>query len=361
MDFFPTGAERVGLVTLSPLDTVRFLNDPEANSEASLLHCRPYLAVLSPLFYPYFVHPKGYTETIIEGLLGETIPTVDLDRGNGSLLYVCYEGLLIYHIFLSAPTLSYPIYPTTAHPLQRPSSSLVRHASQRPFELISPPRSHIRRLFGASTSKPKIRTLYHHTRWTFHTSVIREAQSLQADLITFPAHRAHMRSCPEDARGNLEPPLNSIVFGPVEPPHMLGPPRAQHLESDEDWDTSSCTSSDSQASDRDAADDDASSVSSHFTSYADFEPGAVPIERPEDTVTDRNVGKMSIVLDADQDPLDHFTEERWRPIIDVSFDIKNTAEAPDPMGFVENYEALLRYVVSFGNHIFLKINPNSLS
>jgi hypothetical protein len=125
---------------------------------------------------------------------------------------------------------------------------------------------------------------------------------------------------------------------------MLGPPTAQELESDEDWDTS-FASPVSQTSNGDDTDDDAMSVSSHFTSYADFEPGAVAIERPEDTVTDRNVGKMSIVIDADQDPLAHFTEERWRPIIDVSCNIKSTMRVPDPMGFVEDYEALVGYVV----------------
>ena len=196
-----------------------------------------------------------------------------------------------------------------------------------------------------SSSDAPTRTLYHHTHWDFRAAVISPAEDINASPITIPAHEEFEQYCArlgDYLNKDLEPSENAIVFGPVEPPRMLGVYWTPQSPSGADWDTSSVTSSSSQGSQDESSpfDDDAISVSSHFTSFWDFENGDVEIEEEPDD----EPFHMCTAIPPDDDPRNHYNEENWRIITNVSFNVESLTEIPDPMDFVREYEKLVGYV-----------------
>ena len=68
-------------ITLDPILSVKFLNDPEAVKEASKLRSVAYLASLSSTGSTNFFG-DDYLELEIDGLFGTKTPVMDIDRSN---------------------------------------------------------------------------------------------------------------------------------------------------------------------------------------------------------------------------------------------------------------------------------------
>ena len=165
---------------------------------------------------------------------------------------------------------------------------------------------------------------------------------------------AHQATC-DDNRDNLEPPEStpSVFFGPVEP-SLARQPRADFVDSimTEDMDDAASDSSDSDSSSIRSF----QSSSTHFSSYRDFQTSEER-ERPGRWSADEDwedhiwEGRDHIVgwrVPNHICPIDWYTPDCWRPVINVSLDLSNAVDrVPDPMAFIETIEDLYRRAVVF--------------
>lgn len=133
----------LAIITLSPIDSVRFLKDPEATSEASTLSCSSYLASLENTHRPVFQAPN-YHEVDIKGLVGADVPLIDANRNNGTLSehWMCQSSTLIRTRQRDCAQSSHQMFSYLSHhsqPSGTPPNSLNGLEEKGTISILRPP------------------------------------------------------------------------------------------------------------------------------------------------------------------------------------------------------------------------------